>query len=156
MSRPIQATSYLILAMREKWLNLILDGKKTAEVRRTRPARPCDMPDYIYLYHRGHIHGMAEVRGWSVPEPDAAAIGLWAREAVREYGDMACLGGVDMFNYLTRGAVREHYRSLHPVVYLLGRVERFKRPIPVPCRPQSWQYATPELLDIINGNVTKM
>lgn len=137
MERLIPARSYLILAMREKWLNLILDGKKTAEIRRTRPARPCDMPDYLYLYHRGHIHGMAEVsayhyllRGWkSLNKMDhhKACVSI----------EVACayLGSSD------RG-----------VVYLLGRVERFLKPVPVPCRPQSWQYATPELMDIINGN----
>lgn len=143
MSREIPATSYLILAMRERWLNLILDGKKTAEVRRTRPARPCDMPDYLYLYHRGHIHGMAEVRAYTVPDyPEL--VGFWHRNTCAIHHKRACLTGKEMLEYLNCAAA--------PVVYLLGRVGRFEKPIPVPCRPQSWQYATPELLDMINGN----
>ena len=136
MNRTIYATNYLILAMREKWLNLILDGKKTAEVRRTRPARPCDMPDYLYLYHRGHIHGMAEVRAYRI-----LPCGWFSMD--RGECQEACLSVEEAKRYLQT--------SSHCVIYKLGKVERFLKPIPVPCRPQSWQYATPELLDIING-----
>lgn len=135
MSRLTPATSYLILAMREKWLNLILDGTKTAEVRRTHPARPCDMPDYLYLYHRGHIHGMAEVRAYRF-----LPCGWFSLDAVEV--QEACLSLEEARGYLQI--------SSRGVIYKLGRVQRFTQPIPVPCRPQSWQYATPELLDIIN------
>ena len=136
MSRPIQATSYLILAMRERWLNLILDGTKTAEVRRTHPARPCDMPDYLYLYHRGCIHGMAEVRVYRY------LISGWFSLYKGECKE-SCLSVEEAKRYLQT--------SSRCVIYKLGRVERFLKPIPVPCRPQSWQYATQELLEIING-----
>ena len=146
MSRLIPATSYLILAMREKWLNLILDGKKTAEVRRTRPSSPCYMPGYLYLYHKGCIHGIAEVVGTDLFN-QSGLYKEWVFAAFRAYGEKACLTRVDFFRYLAL--------AKSPVVYLLGRVERFLKPIPVPCRPQSWQYATPELLDIINGKETK-
>lgn len=136
MKRPIQATTYLILAMREKGLNLILSGKKTAEVRRTRPARPCDMPDYLYLYHRGCVHGIAEVRayrylpcGWFSLDRGECKEACLSVEEARGYLQLSSLG----------------------VIYKLGRVQRFPKPVPVPCRPQSWQYATPELLDIIQG-----
>lgn len=136
MNRPIPATSYLIIAMRERWMNLILDGKKTAEVRRTRPARPCDMPDYLYLYHKGCIHGMVEVRAHRY-----LPCGWFSLDKVE--CQEACLSGEKARGYLQL--------SSRGVIYKLGKVERFLKPIPVPCRPQSWQYATPELLDIING-----
>lgn len=140
MEKIINATSYIILAMREKWMNLILDGTKTAEVRRTRPARPCDMPDYIYLYHRGCIHGMAEVRAFR------RMTDWYEVEATcRQYYKEACMESAKAMHVFLSGAIS-------PCLYLLGRVARFDKPIPVPCRPQSWQYATSELLDIINGN----
>lgn len=122
--------------MREKWLNLILDGKKTAEVRRTRPARPCDMPDYLYLYHRGHIHGIAEVRAFRYLTSG------WFSLNKGECQE-ACLSVEKARGYLQL--------SRRGVIYKLGRAQRFPKPIPVPCRPQSWQYATPELLDIIQA-----
>ena len=144
MNRLIPATSYLILAMRERWLNLILDGSKTAEVRRTRPARPCDMPDYFYLYHKGHIHGIVKVAAWQTPECSGLTQYEWWGRACTWYHDDACLTRKEMLSYLCDAA--------SPVVYFLGKAARFEKPITVPCRPQSWQYATPELLDIINGN----
>lgn len=135
-NRPIPATSYLILAMRERWMNLILDGKKTAEVRRTRPARPCDMPDYLYLYHKGHVHGLAEVRAYRYLPSG------WFSLAVGECQE-ACLSVEDAKSYLGG--------SGFGVVYKLGKVQRFQKPVPVPCRPQSWMYATTELRNIIEG-----
>lgn len=147
MNRPIQATTYLILAMREKWLNLILEGKKTAEVRRTRPAKACDMPDYLYLYHKGCIHGIAEVAGWNTPECSNVPDYAWPLSATTRTHKEACLTRREMLLYL-KGASS-------PVVYLLGKVQRFDTPIPVPCRPQSWQYATPELLEIIQDRKEK-
>ena len=136
MKRLIPATSYLIIAMRERWLTLILDGKKTAEVRRTHPARPCDIPDYLYLYHRGCIHGMVEVRAYRYLPCG------WFSLSKGECQE-ACLSGEAARGYLQI--------SSRGVIYKLGKVERFLKPIPVPCRPQSWQYATQELLEIING-----
>lgn len=147
MNRTIQATNYIILAMREKWLNLILDGMKTAEVRRTRPARPCDMPDFLYLYHKGCIHGLAEVRSYLIPPPFPEDTRTWRMQASYIFYEEACLTIEEMRQYLD-GAE-------NPVVYLLESVQRFPNPIPVPCRPQSWQYATPELLEIIQGRKEK-
>lgn len=139
MSRPIQATTYLILAMREKWLNLILDGKKTAEVRRTRPRGDVmNRDDFFYItlyfYNKGLIHGMAQVDAF-------ACLEYFRREQMGDWCRKACLTPAEMDKYLD-GAAR-------PIVYELGKVQRFPKPIPVPCRPQSWQYATPELLEII-------
>lgn len=141
MNRTIQATNYIILAMREKWLNLILEGKKTAEVRRTRPARPCDMPDYLYLYHKGCIHGIAEVVGIRLCER------AWLDLIYEDYGKDACLSWQEFSLYMATAKAG--------VVYRLGKVQRFDTPIPVPCRPQSWQYATPELLEIIQDRKEK-
>lgn len=142
MSRPVNATSYLILAMRERWMNLILDGQKTAEVRRTRPARLCDMPDYLFLYHRGCLHGVAEVVGTDLFN-QSGSYKEWVFASFRAYGEKACLTRVDFFRYLAL--------AKSPVVYLLGRVERFAEPIPVPERPQSWMYMTDAVREIVFG-----
>ena len=143
MSRPVNATSYLILAMRERWMNLILDGQKTAEVRRTRPARLCDMPDYLFLYHRRCLHGVAEVVGTDLFN-QSGLYKEWVFASFRAYGEKACLTRVDFFRYLAL--------AKSPVVYLLGRVERFAEPIPVPERPQSWMYMTDAVREIVFGN----
>lgn len=120
----------IILAMREKWLNLILSGQKTAEVRRTRPSSPCYMPDYLYLYHKGCIHGIAEVRAYRILPCG------WFSLDIGECQE-ACLSVEEAKRYLQTSSLG--------VIYKLGRVQRFTQPIPVPCRPQSWQYLTEKI-----------
>lgn len=140
MNRTIHATNYLILAMREKWMNLIFSGEKTVEVRRTCPASLLDFLDYLYLYNRGCVHGIAKVSGFAFPK-------YCGRVEMHDCCCKACLTQAEMNKYID-GA-----RS--PIIYIISRAQRFDTPIPVLCRPQSWQYATPELLDIINGKELK-
>lgn len=130
----IQEPMDIILAMREKWLNLILDRKKVFEVRRTCPKH---RPGRIYLYRRGVIWGEAEIGKWwhvcdmfhreyFVYSPFKELFAAKAYLSEREYLD-----------YM-EGAKR-------PVVYYLKEVLRYAQPVPVSCRPQSWQYMTDEI-----------
>lgn len=128
----------IILAMKPKWLHLIIEKKKTCEVRRTGPKV---VPDWLFLYQGGCIHGLAHVVGVVKPVilNGAAMIGA---ETLRE----ACLTQEQFTGYM--GTWTETSR-----IYKLGGVAAFPRPVPVPCRPQSWQYMTDEILYILRKEV---
>lgn len=53
--------SDIILALKPKWANLILEGKKTAEVRRILP-KNLSQGDKCFIYWHGAIWGYAVVR----------------------------------------------------------------------------------------------
>lgn len=130
----------IILAMREKWLNLILDGKKIFEVRRTCPKR---RPWRIYLYRRGMIWGVAEVAHWwhvcDMLPREYFTSGLYPAM----FASKACLSEREYLDYMN-GAKR-------PAVYYLREVSRYEQPVPVSCRPQSWQYMTDEIREQIDN-----
>jgi hypothetical protein len=48
--------SDIVLALKPKWLNLILQGKKTIECRRQMPKK-LEMGDKVYFYCQGKLHG---------------------------------------------------------------------------------------------------
>lgn len=91
----------IILAMKPKWLHLIIERKKTCEVRRTGPKV---VPDWLFLYQGGCIHGLAHVVGVVKPVilKGAAMIGA---ETLRE----ACLTQEQFMGYMARG--RRHHGS---------------------------------------------
>lgn len=51
----------IVLALKPKWLELILSGKKTAEFRRVMP-KVLVPGDKVYLYQGGALHGVAVVK----------------------------------------------------------------------------------------------
>lgn len=137
----------IIIAMKPKYLELILNGTKTAEVRRTRPKEPCYWPNRLWLYQGGCIHGYVNVKGYRVPETESLV--TWARNVSTELHEKACILEHDMYMYLISGLVRRSYRKPQQIVYLLGTAVRATKPIPVPCRPQSWIYMTDEVRAIV-------
>lgn len=140
----------LVLAMRPEWLNLILDGKKTAEVRRTRPSslrlKACDGIDLLF-YYRGQIHGCASVVHASYfgddynPETDKSDLA----ELCEKWYMQALLPPNVMRDYL-EGARR-------PIVYVFKAAHSFRTPLEVACRPQSWQYADAELVEAVKEHL---
>lgn len=134
----LQEPRDIILAMREKWLNLILDGKKVFEVRRTCPKRK---PGRIYLYRLGMIWGVADVGMWWRVCDMFNREYFTAGEFREKFAAKACLGVQEYLGYLD-GAKR-------PAVYHLREVYPYAQPIPVSCRPQSWQYMTDEIREQI-------
>lgn len=131
----------LILAMKPKYLKLILERKKSVEVRRTRPACPADWPDRLWLYQGGFLHGYAEVVAFHVPDLTEHTMLHWVKAKCRELHDQACLTEAEMLDYLYPAG-----RCMpRPILYQLGLVMKAVVPIPVPCRPQSWIYMPDEV-----------
>lgn len=129
----------IILAMREPYLSQILSGKKTVEVRRTRPNT---IPCMVFLYHRGKIYGSAEVNRVEILPPGRTSEGDKAlREACKRFAWKACLTEDEMYRYLNLAPA--------PTLYGLEAAQAFARPIEVPCRPQSWQYMTEEIMQVL-------
>lgn len=123
----------LILAMKEKYLKLILCGRKKVEIRRTTPREGPNKR--LWLYFKGHIHGYVEVQRRQYIGDNSwynwSAVKLVAPERV---------SGVqvgELNNYL-EGAK-------DTCVYHLGTAHRFKEPYTTILRPQSWMYMPPEL-----------
>lgn len=50
----------IVLALKPKWLELILSGKKTVECRRIMPKK-LQVGDRIFLYCQGDLHGVCTV-----------------------------------------------------------------------------------------------
>lgn len=122
----------IVLAMREPHMSRLLNGEKTAEVRRTSPTV---VVYRLYLYRRGHIHGYVDVAGYAAAKWHPSDSGI--ANAVRKYHAAAMLDPEDMRRYL-KGAAS-------PCIYLVKNPVRLQKPLPVGIRPQSWQYATEEI-----------
>lgn len=137
----------LILAMREPFLEKLLSGEKTAEVRRTHPKglyggglRVGDSFK-LYLYRSGHIWGY--VRVYACILTQGRSIFQLAGCLHRE----ACLTKQEMMDYLRNVRGDEYCRVATPkgVVYSVMNPRRYERGVKVPCRPQSWQFLTEEI-----------
>lgn len=129
---------HLILAMREKWLRLLLTGEKTAEVRRTSPRAEVWPGTRLYLYHKGAIWGYVTVtRAERVCAGNSAKL----HSQVCVYFRRACLGFMEMMEYLDKCVSGRVYVVTDPV--------RFAEPVPVPCRPQGWQYMTAAVMQAV-------
>lgn len=137
----------LILAMREPWLTKLLSGEKTAEVRRTRP-RTAELAGVkrLYLYRGGCIYGWVPVAGWSCFADGIHPVEARVQPLVDRYAARACLTPQEMLRYL-------HGFPVGAVVYKvagpLSAPVRYAVPVPVPCRPQGWQYMTAEILALL-------
>lgn len=110
----------VVLALRRKWLELILGGVKTAEFRRLMPA-DLRIGDRVYLYHNRALHGVAVVDGLDFSaspnhpdyEEDCFCLAL-------SYAGGGCLDPQEAFAYL--------YHGRRPGVILLRDVQRFLLP----------------------------
>ena len=67
----------IVLALRPKWLEFILRGKKTAEARRVLP-KNLNTGDKVYLYCKGCIHGHAYVKRILRTSEDCVDYGLYS------------------------------------------------------------------------------
>lgn len=132
--------SSIILAMREPYLSQLLDGSKTVEVRKTRPACGVLPHETLYLYRKGAIHGQVSVREMHYVGRTDFEMG--ACEAIAKFAEKACLEDGEMLDYLG-------WHPKHAAVYEVYAPIRYARPVPVPCRPQSWQYMTDSILELL-------
>lgn len=105
----------IVLALKPKWLELILTGKKTVEVRRALP-KSLNPGDRIFLYCKGDIHGVATVAGVK----DNGNYYMWRLSQI--YADRACLSAKEILDYLFRGS--------NPGFIEIAAVERYADPHP--------------------------
>lgn len=114
----------IVLALKKKWLDLILSGEKIVEVRRVMPAY-IETGDYAYLYHKGQLHGRAKVNVavWLIDKEN-----IRRREAER-IAKHACLSADEIMDYW-KGSKRAGWIAF-------DSVHQFDDPI-------KWQYAAPQ------------
>ena len=111
----------IVLALRPKWLELILDGKKSSEFRRVMP-KDLLPGDKVYLYHGGALHGVAVVKETDYAyhccheehEEDCACLAL-------SYEKTGCIDWRAAYGYLCGGK--------RPGVIELDQVQRFAAPV---------------------------
>lgn len=120
----------IIIPLRQPWLELILNGTKTAELRRTHPSY---IPDRLYLYHRRCIHGHADVAAWDLHSTRRQFAANWSKHL--------CLPPAEILKYLEGAA--------NPIVYNLANITKYPHPIPIPAKPQTWIYMTPAIRTLI-------
>lgn len=130
----------LILAMREPHLSRLLNGEKHLELRRNHPAH-VENVGRLYLYMRGYIHGYVEVV--DVEQRGACTL----HSIASRWHQGARLTYQDAYTYLNGAYKAVAYRVCKPV--------RFKEPVAVCIRPQSWMYATPEIVLECNKRMRK-
>lgn len=115
----------IVLALKPKWLNLILRGKKTVECRRIMPKK-LERDDRVYLYCQGYIHGFCTVSDIEFIDGNDD----WELEAtVSTFAEYACLSEDELRAYW-QGAK-------HPGLICLNYATRYKNPHP-------WSGSTPQ------------
>lgn len=85
----------IVLALKPKWLELILNGKKTVECRRSMPKK-LQIGDRVYLYCQGDIHGFCTVADVEIIDGNDD----WESEAtISTFAEYACLSEDEMRAY---------------------------------------------------------
>lgn len=130
----------IVIALREPYISLILSGEKKLEIRRTTPALAENIRR-LYLYYRGFILGEVEVKSVEAPRSSSA------RALAARWHQAARLSFHDALEYL--------WRPCRPCAYHLGTVVIYKHPVPIDNRPQSFIYATPEIVLACNKEKRK-
>lgn len=121
--------SDIILALKPKWANLILEGKKSAEVRRVLP-KDLSPSDKCYLYCRGSILGYAVVKNIITITPNDALEVISFSDIFSEY---TCLEADDMGHYLFGGK--------RPGMIIFESVHKYDKPEPYEgAYPQNFIY----------------
>lgn len=124
----------LLFAMRKKYLDLILSGRKTIEVRRTHPAK-CPDPFWEYLtdvgkkiffYYAGKIWGEATIKYYNF-DP---VIDL--EKYTDSHFSRACLSREEWAAYWAG--------AKGPCFYELKNIVAYDEPKKTDLRPQSWMY----------------
>lgn len=143
----------IILAMREPYLSKLLSGEKTIEVRKTHPKTDCLMKYgtqhmfgmTLYLYHRRQIWGHVTVTDYVFTE------NADLDRLCEKYAADACLSFEEMFEYLypSKPTSAWYQKARQGVLYFVEKPVRYEQPVPVPCRPQSWQYMTAEIQNLL-------
>lgn len=129
----------LILAMKEKYLKLILCGRKKAEIRRTTPKEGPNKR--LWLYCKGHIHGYVEVRQRYYIGTNEAYD--WTAVKLHAPANVSCLSDKELEDYLKS--------AKHVSVFMLNTAHRLNEPCAVDIRPQSWMYMPDSLLKKLCG-----
>lgn len=115
----------IVLALKPKWLELILSGKKTVECRRIMPKKLV-RDDRVYLYCQGDIHGFCTVADVEIIDGNDD----WESEAtISTFAEYACLSEGEMRAYW-QGAKR-------PGIIIFHNVTRYDDPHP-------WRGSTPQ------------
>lgn len=115
----------IVLALKPKWLELILIGKKTIECRRSMPKK-LKIGDRVYLYCHGCIHGFCTA--YDIHHIQRGDFGeLMALTDV--FHDNACLELDEMGEYLWGGT--------SPGLIFIKDATRYDDPHP-------WRGATPQ------------
>lgn len=115
----------IVLALKPKWLELILSGKKTIECRRIMPKKLV-MGDRVYLYCQGNIHGFCTVADVHLMQRDDFDEVMSLSDVFHEH---ACLPFDEMGQYLWGGK--------SPGLIFFNHVTRYTDPHP-------WRGSTPQ------------
>lgn len=133
----------LILAMRQPYLDLLLNGTKTVELRTTHPKLLCEVGGRriwgtmygkrLYLARRGFIHGevLIDAIDFNTTMPAHFAV---------TYAERACLDISTAVAMLKGRRTAAAYHVSHPI--------RYAAPVCIMRTPQSWQYAAPDIVDM--------
>ena len=122
----------IALAMKPKWMELILEGRKTVECRRVMP-KHLKVGDVVYLYCRGKLHGEVRVRDVEILDGSDD----WQMDSI-----------IDTFAEdarLSEDELRDYWEGAkHPGIIILKDARRFDEALewhgPV---VQNFQYMTP-------------
>ncbi len=124
----------LLMSIREKFAELILDGRKTIELRRTRPAFPMTSKfgNAVFICYGGRIHGYCVIDGI---------------ESCTLMNQQSPKGSMLIKGWQAAACVTDReWRDYEPkYLWHIGATTRFKTPIPLASAgfsraPQSWQY----------------
>lgn len=135
----------VLISIRPEWCEKIINGRKTIEVRKTRPKMDTPFKCYIYKCGNGKVVGeflcdqIIEDRTYGHNE---------------EFYRAACMSAYDAAAYAMQSPmygwhisdlrVYDHPRDLWEFTGL--RQTRFGwEPVPITCPPQSWRYVEEEL-----------
>ena len=146
----------VLISIRPEWCAKIASGKKTIEVRKTRPKMNPPFKCYIYKCGSGKIIG--EFTCDCIDEYDDDTIFSFRHEDYARWNDFdldrACMHPEDFQNYangkwlygwhISDLRVYDHPRDLWEFTGL--RQTRFGwEPVPITRPPQSWRYVEKEL-----------
>lgn len=93
----------VLISIQPKWTELILEGSKTIEVRKTRPS--IDTPFKVYIYH-------------TLPKS-----GDWNERAGRVVGEFTCDYIERYVRVGTTGSTNTYYRKVVPGTYLVTDID---------------------------------
>ena len=139
----------ILISIRQKWIQKIMTGQKTVEVRKTRPKMNPPFKCYIYECGNGKVIGeflcdeIININGAGRIPSDAARPTCLEPAELHQYLGAATGFGWHISNlkiYDTPRELREFYAVPNEVEVALKA-----KPKPVTRPPQSWRYVEEEL-----------